>query len=58
MLKRFVTITALAVLPLVAGCDSRAKAPEPGTGPDQSGRPVATDDRAAPNGERGAEALK
>ncbi len=47
MLKRFVTIAAVAALPLGAACDTRAKAPEAGRAPDAAERPVGTEGRPA-----------
>ena len=42
MLKRFVTIAAIAALALAAACDTRAKAPEPATTPEEAASPVGT----------------
>jgi len=47
MLKRFVTIGAIAALPLGMGCDRGGSAPAPGASPNQAASPVATDSQPA-----------
>jgi hypothetical protein len=53
MLKRFVTIAALAALPLASACNSGANAPEPAAAPDRAASPAGTDSRP-PDHETGA----